>query len=424
MKLKILTTLFCFCLLAKTGLSQWGQIPDKACYSPASFGITYNSPNYFLTDSAAIYSYHTIGGNTQVTTLSYYLCESTDDNVTTKNFVNGIGGLGCCTSKQIIPLNRNRIVYSQNGFLSTKIISKSGSIASTLLTVPGFENNFTATANQSIYCIWRKYTFTNNYLFFNRYIGGATYSDTLKFYGIKDIPKIYFPVDSVGFIFGKDATGQNYIARTNNYGGSWTKVLMPVSTVSDIKFEGMMGYAVGDAGMVYQSLDNGVNWGLMPSFTSKKLNSVSILNSKCYVAGDSAALFHTFTFGLNWDQDTTNISGSIDWVKVAVNNQIYFQSQNKLYKRGYNTSVLEISDTKIDDLILFPNPTTDKIHVQFPVAFGEKYKISVLNYLGQEVSTNEDENQIDVRHFACGMYTLIIKTSKNKYYRGSFIKSE
>ncbi|MDF2452161.1 MAG: family metalloprotease precursor [Bacteroidota bacterium] len=416
--------LLSICLMAKTGFSQWGQIPDKACYTPPSFGISYNSPNYFLTDSAAIYAYHTIGGNTQATTLSYYLCESTDDNVTAQNFSNGIGGLGCCSSKQIIPLNKNQVVYSQNSFLSTKVILKTNNSALTLFTVPGFENTFTATANQSVYCIWRKYTFTNNYLFFNRYINGGTYTDTLKYYGIKTMPKIYFSSDSVGYIFGKDAAGQNYVARTNNYGVSWAKVLVPVSEVTDLKFEGNTGYAVGAGGMVYQSLDNGINWLQAPGFTTKKLNSVSVMNSKCYIAGDSAALFHSFNFGLNWVQDTANISGNIDWVRITAYDQIYFQSSNKLYKKGYYSSVSEINKSKDFSLVLFPNPATDKINIQFPIAMGEKYTISVLNYLGQEIFMTENDTEIDIHNLASGMYSIIVTSSKKEFYRGTFIKTE
>lgn len=412
------------CLLTKTGFSQWGQIPDKACYSPASFGITYNSPNYFLTDSAAIYSYHTIGGNTQATTLSYYLCQSTDDNATAINFSNGIGGLGCCSSKQIVPLSKNQVVYSQSGFLSTKVILKSNSSALTLFTVPGFENNFTATANQYVYCIWRKYTFTNNYLFFNRYISGGTYTDTLKYYGIKTIPKIYFASDSVGYIFGKDDAGQNYIARTNNYGVSWTKVLTPVSEVLDIKFEGNTGYAVGSGGMVYQSSDNGVNWLQAPGFTTKKLNSVSVMNSTCYIAGDSSTLFHSLNFGLNWIQDTIGINGNIDWVKVSVNNQVYFQSSNKLYIKGFYSSVSEISKNEINSLVIFPNPASDKVNIQFPLDMGEKFKISVLNYLSQEIFVLEDNTEIDIRNLASGIYSVMVSTSGKKLYRATFIKTE
>lgn len=416
--------LLSLCLATKTGFSQWGQIPDKACYTPPSFGISYNSPNYFLTDSAAIYSYHTIGGNTQATTLSYYLCESTDDNVTTKNVSNGIGGLGCCSSKQIVPLNKNQVVYSQNSFLSTKIILKTNSNALTLFTVPGFENNFAATSNQNIYCIWRKYTFTNNYLFFNRYINGGTYTDTLKYYGIKALPKIYFASDSVGYIFGKDASGQNYVARSNNYGVSWAKVLTPVADVSDIKFEGIIGYAVGTGGMVYQSIDNGVNWLQAPGFTTKKLNSVSVMNSKCYIAGDSAALFHSFNFGLNWVADTVNINGNIDWVKVTANDNLYFQSSNKLYKKGYYSSISEINKNDVHSLVLYPNPASDQVNIEFPIGMGEKYSVTVLNYLGQEVLMTEDNTQLNIRDLASGMYSVLVITSKKEFYRGTFIKTE
>lgn len=411
-------------LVTKDGFSQWGQIPDNACYAQPSFGISYNSPYYFLTDSAAIYSYHTIGGNTQATTLSYYLCESTNDNATVKNFSNGIGGLGCCSSKQIVPLNSNQVVFSQNSFLSTKVVLKTNNSAVTLFTVPGFENNFAATANQHVYCIWRKYTFTNNYLFFNRYINGGVYSDTLKYYGIKTMPKIYFASDSVGYIFGKDASNLNYIARSNDYGVSWTKILSPASEINDIKFEGIIGYAVGANGTVYQSLDNGINWNQTPGFTTKNLNSVSAMNSKCYIAGDSAALFHSFDFGLNWIADTVNIIGSIDWVKFTANDNVYFQSSNKLYKKGYYSSILEINKNAVHSLILYPNPASDMINIEFQRTMGEKYNVTVINYLGQEIFTNEDNTQLDISDLSSGMYYIIIRSSKKESYRGTFIKTQ
>lgn len=403
--------------------SQFGQMPDKACYNFNLFGLTYRAPFYFLTDNSTIFRYSNLGGSSPQLSTYYYLCRSTDENLTTSSFLEGVGGLECCSNKQILPVNDNKVVYALISLLNTKINQRTNGVTSTIFSVLGWETNFTATENNA-YCLWKKNTLSGtSSLFLERQINNVNYSDTLNYDNIINVPEITFVNDSTGYIFGQDTANNFTLIRTDDYGANWNNVLNPAKEITDIKFDGPIGYLVGDGGMIYQTIDNGLNWNQISSFTTKKLNSVSVKNLKCYVAGDSASLFHSLNFGLTWLQDTLTIpnSSNVDWVKVTNADEIFFQSNNKLYKNDQYTSV---SETRKEDggLMVYPSPTNDVINVKFLAETSGKYTISIFNMLGEEVYKTEEKGPIEVKRFASGLYSVVITTSKKEIYRRSFVK--
>jgi hypothetical protein len=76
-------------------------------------------------------------------------------------------------------------------------------------------------------------------------------------------------------------------------------------------------------------------------------------------------------------------------------------------KVGFATG---IDQALFDNVNVYPNPTSDKIHVNTGTNINIK-RISLCNIIGQTLTTT-NENSIDVSKFPQGLYTLKIETDR------------
>jgi len=128
------------------------------------------------------------------------------------------------------------------------------------------------------------------------------------------------------FVVGNAGT---VLRSTDNY-QTWQNVSIP-SLTSNLYGLGLFSFApysgalivaqavvCGDAGCVWKSTNSGNNliWTNRSVNTTKKLNSISVVNSGIYVVvGDSGAIYRTLDGGTNWEN--RSISASVSLKKVV-----------------------------------------------------------------------------------------------------------
>ncbi|MFY7911599.1 MAG: T9SS type A sorting domain-containing protein, partial [Emticicia sp.] len=77
--------------------------------------------------------------------------------------------------------------------------------------------------------------------------------------------------------------------------------------------------------------------------------------------------------------------------------------------------VLANEPTQDDFVKVFPNPSDDRIKVEFLENVGE-FRISLINFIGQSIVQSQT-NEIDVSKVASGTYFLKIETDKKRALR-------
>lgn len=100
---------------------------------------------------------------------------------------------------------------------------------------------------------------------------------------------------------------------------------------------------------------------------------------------------------------------SINWDAVATCGNVYSYAQNFTNIFGTTTSILA-KNLSEKGFTIYPNPTTDNIHIQFANPNDSVFKLSIFNNLGimafSQTIVSEDE-MIDISKLPSGMYYLV-----------------
>ncbi|MBK6835876.1 MAG: T9SS type A sorting domain-containing protein [Bacteroidetes bacterium] len=111
-----------------------------------------------------------------------------------------------------------------------------------------------------------------------------------------------------------------------------------------------------------------------------------------------------------------NTSQSYGWEN---NSSTY--ALNEVITYYYSNTSIGIKETQIvDNIVAFPNPTTDLVNFKLPKE-ETNYTIDVFNCAGAKLLSVNNLNKISVSDLNSGLYIYTI-TSKNNVYKGKFIK--
>ncbi len=152
----------------------------------------------------------------------------------------------------------------------------------------------------------------------------------------------------------------------------------------------------------------------------KKLLSILLFLTACNVSAQQIKKFSIDNGGESVSVSSTQVIYSIGEVNVQE-----LSSGNNAISEGFinpeMTSALVISDAKIIDLILYPNPVSDNLNV---AAKDTITKISIYNQLGQLVKSQNPLHSnfnIDVSNLSTGTYLIKIEAN-NKITTKQIIK--
>jgi photosystem II stability/assembly factor-like uncharacterized protein len=129
---------------------------------------------------------------------------------------------------------------------------------------------------------------------------------------------VYFLNTSVGFATAViDMPPGGAIVRTTDGGSTWDTVYF-----SDVEFFGVdftsngIGYAVGNQGVILQSLDGGETWSSQNSGVNTALHAVDFPSETTGSAvGDNGIILRTETAGATWIQQTSGTDNNLFGVK-------------------------------------------------------------------------------------------------------------
>ncbi len=246
--------------------------------------------------------------------------------------------------------------------------------------------------------------------------------------------KIYYPIDTVGILLSSSLSGTGYnttIMRYANSSGYNLVYQNQNQKLSDLYFtSGRIGYISGDSGTVFRSNDLGISWNIFNTGFAKKLNSIYFVNdSTGYVVGDSGLIIKTLNYGLSWQQQTSPITTNLNKV-FFVNDSVGFILSGQVLLKTINGGVAwinEISIAKNNNLIVSPNPTTNKCNVTVPDEFlhEKNLVLSIYDNTGKLIQQktlqmNDGKIKLDLEAEAKGIYNVVL-SSKKKSYSGKIV---
>lgn len=134
-------------------------------------------------------------------------------------------------------------------------------------------------------------------------------------------------------------------------------------------------------------------------------------------------LIYSSGLNLQWYYNTNTIGGATDTFYIAQNTGDYYVQVTDGYGCENNSDTLSltivgIETNDIDEVKVFPNPSTGNITVQFQTL--EEADVSIVNLLGEEVFSKnqisgEKRLNINLHYFAEGIYYLKVKSGKSEY---------
>jgi hypothetical protein len=89
---------------------------------------------------------------------------------------------------------------------------------------------------------------------------------------------------------------------------------------------------------------------------------------------------------------------------------------------GDETVILNNLDFDINQLTIFPNPTTDFLHITFNNSYQSKLNISVFDILGKKYNVIFQDNSISVQHLKSGIYFVEISSENGEKIVKKFAK--
>src|SRR5205085_5162640 len=88
---------------------------------------------------------------------------------------------------------------------------------------------------------------------------------------------------------------------TTNDGATWNNQTLGAQNFNSVSFSGTTGWAVGDNGTIYKTVNGGVNWSVQTSPNANNLHGVKATSTTNAVAcGDNGTVIYTVNGGTTW----------------------------------------------------------------------------------------------------------------------------
>jgi photosystem II stability/assembly factor-like uncharacterized protein len=212
---------------------------------------------------------------------------------------------------------------------------------------------------------------------------------------------VHFPSLNTGYAVGSNGA----VIKTIDNGQNWALLTQPTpDTLRSVWFTSdNTGFVVCRIGGIYKTTNGGTSWQVKPSGTTKGLNSVSFVTANTgYIAGNSKTVLKTTNAGETWNVESipsyfpmgdykcvgVNPSGFVSIVGykgTAIGN--YPESGNIFEKNNENK------------LIVYPNPSVDKITVIIDDKYKSNTLLTICNLQGQillQQSLTQSNTEIDL----------------------------
>lgn len=214
------------------------------------------------------------------------------------------------------------------------------------------------------------------------------------------------------------------IFQSKDFGINWEKRHKP-DDVNPICFKYTYGKLfLGTNDGVYYSNDHADTWIKSSEGIPKKvtINQIEAANGCLFAATENAGIFVSLNQGLSWQKINEGLN-EYSIKHIDFDSTYIYVTTNKVYRARLDNFIVESIeniDKKTDDLILYPNPATERIYIDKNIETDMNSKIILFNSLGEYIEEYRIEsinNGLDIRCLSQGLYFIKIA---NKFY--SFIK--
>jgi photosystem II stability/assembly factor-like uncharacterized protein len=260
--------------------------------------------------------------------------------------------------------------------------------------------------------------------------GGQTFIDSMYIDGI--LNDVHFKNDSVGNIA---AWGSTY--RTTNRGVNWYPVslnlALEVPFTERITFVGDTGWTVSWGTIVFKTTNYGVSWDSItqiPFSSNERAYSIEFSNEFTgYAGGDGGKVFKTIDGGYNWQLNLNIGIGPFTSI-YTFNDSIVWATNGDIYNTvtGGLTSITQINSNQNKDFSLyqnFPNPFNSTTLIKFRIQSYSRVILKIFNTLGQEIEilynqvlkSGEYSKVFDGANLNSGVYFYTLELQNNINYR-------
>ncbi len=311
------------------------------------------------------------------------------------------------------------------------------------------------------------YVTATNGAIFKTANGGATWDSLATGVGYS-LGNLNFPDNSTGyacgfFVYGYDTS---YLLKTTNAGATWVSKPFSEWGVTAMSFTSPdTGYFTESSGKINQTTDGGVTWHTQYSNTNSWYWDLCFPTAhKGFACGDSKTLI-TLDAGLHWNPlESAPVSfmrmffldsltgyalgpyyplprvlyrtedGGLTWSEKVIDEtcywirDLYFTDHDSGFICGDNGVVLKTTTgggivTGIDEtpsvpsnnIDLYPNPCSDKVHIRLP-SRASSVTVTLLTLSGQQVLSLEYKNlhdmEITLPTLRSGLYLARIRTDE------------
>ncbi len=236
-----------------------------------------------------------------------------------------------------------------------------------------------------------------------------------------------------------------YLQISNDFGNTWKIPSMNSfssgdNAIHDLAIDNSTWYAAGE-GIIAKSTDEGENWiQLLNLWSDNSPFSLYYTNiefspvnkSVLYVTGlksagsDKVALLYSENNGTTWDTTSCNSitsSQRIRCMTINIKNNIdnVFLGGNGVYLFKKTVNHVQGQTPNID-LVIYPNPTKDKLYIKTDNAISG---IKMYNTFGTEVIVENNENNIiNLHKLSKGLYLITFTIDNRKVTRKFIIEDK
>ena len=247
--------------------------------------------------------------------------------------------------------------------------------------------------------------------------GGNTWSPTLTDMNVQGVD---FVSTSVGFACGNGGA----LYKTIDGGATWNLLVSgTTSNLLDIQFiSPTEGWTCGYSGTILHTIDAGVTWTLQPITMTSAIASIKFFDDQFgWVCGYSGMIYQTRDGGNSWYIHTSGYTGSSLYLRdldlISGSEGIAVGENGTIIHFQDNTDYTGINENSNLMFSLFPNPATS----QLTIATKESIKnVRIFGINGNLVQT-ETTNSFSIETLPVGIYFATIST-ENGIQTERFVK--
>jgi hypothetical protein len=236
------------------------------------------------------------------------------------------------------------------------------------------------------------------------------------------------------FDIGPDSQFKFNIYYSDNQGVMWSNLLYVVSTYSGGSGQKLNSLfllndeivIVGENGGV-MTFVNYITKAVHKTSTNiigspTKFNRAVQRNDILFAQINSKNVYYSTDKGTTWSNITDNLPNATIGALNIVNNKLYASVNGQVYVRNIGPLSSEKNTVTLnDDLFVFPNPSTNEIHIQLKNNDLENYSVEIFDIFGKKILQQKSNLDINISTFSKGFYFL--KMSQNgKYWMKKFEK--